>query len=118
MDKKLLINVSKWVLMALFMAVNFMFYLLNGTMLNLILAILVALYSAYEFFYSLSGKKLGLGLKLYLFSFYLLAVLSLFISVRSFLAENIKSALASLLLIGGDTALILYSVHRMTHPIR
>lgn len=118
MNKKHLINTGKWVLIALFMASNLLFYLLNGTKLNLILAILVFFYSVYEFFLSLSGRKLGLGLKLYLFSFYLLAVLSLFMGVRSILADNIKSALASLLLIGGDTALILYSVHRMTHPLR
>ncbi len=118
MDKKLMINTGKWVLMVLFMAVNITFYLLNGTRLNLILATLVSLYSVFDFFYSLSGKKMGSGLKLYLFSFYLLAILSLFIAIRSILAGNIRSALASLLLIGGDIAVILYFVHRRTHSIR
>ena len=118
MSKKLLLETGKWLLIALFMASNMMFYLLNGTKLNLIIAILMFLESIYEFFRSLSGKKLGLGIKLYLFTFFLLAILSLFIGVRSLLADNIKSAVASLLLIGGDVALILFSVHRTTHPIR
>lgn len=118
MYKKYLIITGKWILIALFMSSNLFFYLLNGTKLNLILAILVFFHSIYEFFQSLSGKKLGLGIKLYLFSFYLLAILSLFIGVRSFLADNFKSVLASLILIGGDTALILYTVHRMTHSNR
>ncbi len=118
MNKKRMITIGKWILMALFMAINFLFYLLNDTELNLILAILLLLYSVYEFFLALSGKKLGLGLKLYLLSFYLLAAVSLFVGVRSILTDNMKIALVSLLLIGGDIALILYSVHKMTHPIR
>ncbi len=118
MNKELIKNIGKWILIALFMVSNFVFYLLNGTKINLILAILMLLESIYEFFRSLSGKRLKLGLKLYLFTFFLLALLSLFVGIRALLADNIKSALASLLLIGGDIALILYSVHRMTHPIR
>lgn len=118
MDRKRLMTIGKWILMALLMASNVMFYLINDTMLNLVLAILVFAYSILEFFLSLPRKGLNLGIKLYLFSFYLLAVLSLVISVRSLLTDNLKVVLVSLLLVCGDTALILYSVHRMTHPIR
>lgn len=118
MDRKRLITIGKWILMALLMASNYMFYLINETMLNLILAILVLAYSVLEFFLSLPRKGLNLGIKLYLFTFYLLAALSLIIGVRSLLTDNIKVVLVSLLLICGDTALILYSVHRLTHPVR
>ncbi len=118
MDKKRLMVIGKWMIMALLIAFNIMFYLINNTMLNLVLGILVIAYSILEFFLSLPRKGLNLGIRLYLFSFYMLAVLSLIICVRSLLTDNLKSVLVSLLLICGDTALILYSVHRLTHPVR
>ncbi len=116
MNQKKLLTIGKWVLMGILAASNFMFYIVNDTKLNIILAILIVAYSIIEFFLALSGKNLNLGFKLYLFTFYLLAVLSLFLSVRSLLSDNIKSALISLLLIAGDTALILYSIRKLTRP--
>lgn len=115
MERKRMILIGKWIIMGLLMASNFVFYMLNNTMLNLVMSVVVLFYSAYDFFIGLRVKKLNFGIKLYLFTFYLFAVLSLFLGTRSFINGNLKFALISLLLIAGDTALILYTIHKMTH---
>ncbi len=115
MKQKSLLQVGKWVIMAMLLAGNFMFYIINEDKLNLIMSVLIFLFSVYEFFTALSAKKMNLAFKMYLFTFYLLAVLSLFLSVRGFLTDNFKSAMISLLLIAGDTALILYSIYKVNH---
>lgn len=118
MNKKLLLTIGKWIAMAILLASNYMFYMVNDTTINLALTLIIILYSFYEFFLALSGKNLKLGLKFYLFSFYMFAVLSLIISVRSLLADEFTSALTSLIIMAGDAALIIYTLYRMTHPER
>lgn len=116
MNKKWLIIAVKWTAMGLLTFSNFFFYLVNGETINLILTIVILCYSAYEFFHALSEKKISMGIRVYLFSFYLLAVLSLFLGVRSLLSDRFTSAVTSLLFIGGDVALILYILHRICQP--
>jgi hypothetical protein len=101
--------------MGVLTAGNYMFYIVNDDKVNLYMAVLIFVFSVYEFLTALSGKKLNLAFKMYLFAFYLLAVLSLLLCVRGFLTDNFRSSLISLFLVAGDTALILYSVHRATH---
>lgn len=115
MDRKRLFEIGKWIIMGLLMASNFVFYLINDTELNLVMSVLVLLYSSYEFFQVLRRLKLNFGIMLYLYTFYLFALLSLFLGTRSFILGNLQFALVSLLLIGGDTALILYTIHKMSH---
>jgi hypothetical protein len=115
MNQKRLLQIGKWIIMGILTAGNFMFYIINDDKVNLLMAFLIFVFSVYEFFTALSGKKINLAFKMYLFTFYLLAVLSLFLCVRGFLTDNFKSAVISLILVAGDTALILYSVHRATH---
>lgn len=116
MNKKWLMIAAKWAAMGLLTASNFFFYLVNGEMLNLILTVVILGYSAYEFFHVLSEKKIHMGIRVYLFSFYLLAVLSLFLGVRSLLSDKFGNAVISLLFIGGDIALILYIIHKVCQP--
>lgn len=116
MDRGRLLTAGKWVLMALLTASNFLFYLVNDDKINLVLAIAILLYSVYEFFRTLSGKKVRFAIRIYLFSFYLLAVLSLLMGIRNLLSDNFKAAAACLLFIGGDTAMIIYVLHKTKHP--
>ena len=115
MKQKSLLQTGKWIIMTVLLAGNFMFYIVNEDKINLVMAVLIFGFSVYEFFAALSGKKISLVFKMYLFTFYLLAVLSLFLSVRGFLTDNYKSALISLLLVAGDAGLILYSIYKVTH---
>jgi len=114
MNKSKLIFIGKWFVMGILLAFNFLSYLVNGTVINIILAIVIFAYSAYEFLKAISTKKLNLGIKLYLFSFYLFAVISLLMGIRSLMTGNITSLLTSLLLIGGDIALILFTLHKLS----
>lgn len=118
MDKRKLLTAGKWVIIALLMASNFLFYLINDDQINLILAIAILAYSVYEFFRTLSERNIRFVIRIYLFSFYLLAVLSLFLGVRSLLTDRFGAAVLSLLFIGGDTAMILYVLHRLNPPSR
>lgn len=115
MNKKLLLNIGKWAIMGLLIASNFFFYIVNESKLNLILSIVILAYSFIEFFIALSGRNLKLGIKLYLVTFYMMAVVMLFMSVRSFLYSEFASAGTSLLIMAGDIALILYTLYRLAH---
>lgn len=115
MDKKKLILIGKWVAMALLASINFLFYSVNGTMINIILTMVIFVYSIYEFFHALSEKKLHLGIKMYLFTFYLFAVISLFLGVQNLMVGNLSAFLISWAFIGGDIALILYTLHKTSN---
>ncbi len=112
-NKNKLIFIGKWVVIGILASFNFIAYLMNDTYLNLILAIVVFLYSIYEFFQALSMHKIHLGIKMYLFTFYLFGVTSLLMGLRSFLAGNVNYLIMSFLFIAGDVALILYTLHKM-----
>ncbi|MHB8128176.1 MAG: hypothetical protein ACYDEX_04185 [Mobilitalea sp.] len=114
MDKNKLIFIGKWFVMGMLFALNFLSYLVNGATLNIILTIVIFAYSAYEFFKAISTKTFNLGIKLYLFGFYLFAVISLLMGIRSLLTDNITSFLTSLLFIAGDVALILFTLHKLS----
>lgn len=116
MNKKLVISIGKWVAMGILMSLNFFFYMINDEKMNLILAVAIILYSFYEFFYSISKIKVKLGFKLYLFTFYTLALLSLFMSIKSFLNSNYMSAGTGFVLMLGDAALLVYTTYRLSHP--
>ncbi|HKL98783.1 MAG TPA: hypothetical protein VJZ06_02595 [Mobilitalea sp.] len=115
MNNKRLVVIGKWIVMGLLLTSNFTFYIINDDKLNLILAIAILVYATIEFFVALSGKNLNIGIKLYLFTFYLMAALFIFAGVRSFLAGQMKSALACFVLVSGDIGLILFTLHKLTH---
>jgi hypothetical protein len=116
MDRSRLLSAGKWVIIGLLMASNFLFYLVNDDNINLILAIAILAYSVYEFFRTMSLNNIRFAIRIYLFSFYLLAVLSLFLGVRSLLSDKFEAAAVSLLFIGGDAAMILYIMHKAKSP--
>jgi hypothetical protein len=118
MDKYKLIFIGKWMVMGALFSFNFLSYLVNGSALNMILTILIFAYSTYEFYHAISIKKLNLGIKLYLFSFYLFAVISLLMGVRSLLNDNLTAFLTNLLFIGGDVALILFTLYKLNENKR
>lgn len=115
---KTVISSAKWAAIGLLMAFNFFFYLLNEDKTNLVLAVVIIFYSFYEFFHSIKGRQIKNGMKLYLFTFYTLAVLSLFMGVRNFVVGNTSSTIIGFILMAGDIALIVYTVYRLTHPER
>lgn len=115
MNKKLLLTIGKWAAMGILMASNFFFYIINETKLNLILSIIILGYSFFEFLMALSGKNLKLGIKMYLITFYMMAILMLFMSVRSFLSNELVSVATSVIIMAGDIALIVYTTYRLTH---
>lgn len=114
MDKKILLMISKWAAIFLLASFNFISYLTNKTLLNLILVVVIFLYSVYEFFQILSSHKLHLGIKMYLFSFYLFAVISFVMGLRSFANGSFNPFFMSLLFIGGDIVLIKYTIHKLS----
>lgn len=113
-DKKVLITAGKWTAIIILAGINFLFYIVNKSQLNLILTFVILGYSLYEFFSILSGRKLHLGIKLYLLTFYLFAVTTLFIGIQSFLKDNFRSAIICLALILGDILLIWYSINKLS----
>lgn len=115
MDKKQLIFIGKWIAMMMLASFNFLSYLMNGTILNIIMVILIFVYSIYEFFNSLRGRKLHFGIKIYLFTYYLFAVTMLFLGIRSLMIGNVNSFLINLILIAGDVILIFYTLHKLDH---
>ena len=58
MNKSLLLQIGKWLLIALFTQSIF-FYLINETSINLIVLLLVIVYSAYEFYQIISKHKVN-----------------------------------------------------------
>lgn len=117
MDKKKVINIIKWLAMALLLAGNFFFYRLNGEKINLIMAILVLVYSGFEFFCILTKNKFSIGVKLYLFVFYLFAAIALLTGVTNFMTGNYSILVVMLFIMGGDIALIIYSMHKLSQPL-
>lgn len=113
MSKKQIIIIIKWIVMGLLVAFNFLSYLANGTMINMAMAILVIIYSVNDFLHVLSGLKLQKGMKLYLITFYLFAVISLFVGINSLLTGNQNSLLSSIFFMASDIALILYTLHKL-----
>lgn len=113
-NKKMLITVGKWAAIIILTGINFLFYTLNKSQLNLILTFAILGYSLYEFFSLLSGRKLHLGIKLYLFTFYLFAVITLFAGLQSLLKDNFRTAFICLALIIGDILLIRYSINKLS----
>ncbi|HWT27312.1 MAG TPA: hypothetical protein VN131_05180 [Mobilitalea sp.] len=114
MDKNKFITIGKWAAMIALVSGNFLSYSVSGSNLNLILAALIFAYSIYEFFHALSGRSLHIGIKMYLFTFYLFGVVSLFAGLQSFLAGHFNSTLISFTFIAGDVVLILYSLHKFS----
>lgn len=115
MTKEHLINTGKWFAFLIFIASNFFFFMLNNSYLNLGLAILVALYSIYELFRQMTGEYMNQGFKIYILTFYLFAILCIALGVRSFLFGITRSVIISVILIIGNAALIIYSIHKMKH---
>ncbi|MBH1942255.1 hypothetical protein I5677_15245 [Mobilitalea sibirica] len=113
MDKKRLYTIGKWSAVILLISGNFISYRLNNTPLNLVLALLVFAYSIYEFFLFLKVKKLNTAIKLYLFTFYLFAVLTLLTGLQSLLVDNFQATIICALLVVGDIILILFTIHRL-----
>lgn len=113
-DKKMLITAGKWAAIIILTGINFFFYNLNKSQLNLILTFAILGYSLYEFFSLLSGRKLHLGIKLYLLTFYLFAVITLFAGIQSLIRDNFRTSFICLALIIGDILLIRYSINKLS----
>lgn len=112
MNNKILINIGKWLLLAILSSANFFAYMINDTKINIILVIAILFYGVYEFFNILSKKKLNLNFKLYLFFFYLLANISLFLGLRALISDQFQLAITCLLFLIGDILLIIYILHK------
>lgn len=113
-NKKTLIPTGKWAAIIILTGINYLFYNVNKSQINLILTYAIIGYSIYEFFSFLADRKLQLGIKLYLFTFYLLAVITLFAGLQGLLKDNFKTAIICLVLIVGDFLLIRYSVKKLS----
>ncbi|NLO08625.1 MAG: hypothetical protein GX129_01995 [Clostridiales bacterium] len=114
MNKRTLITIGKWFLLAILASGNFMAYMINETRINIILVIVILVYGTYEFFNSLSGKNLNLNFKLYLFFFYMLSNISLILGLRALMSDQFQMVIMCLLFLIGDIILILYMLHKST----
>lgn len=114
MNKKQILTAGKWAAMIFLTGINFLFYSVNKSNLNLLLTFFILGYSVYEFFIFLSNKKLHIGIKMYLFTFFLFAVISLLMGMQSLLKDNFSTVFICLALIVGDIVLIHYSIKKFS----
>ncbi len=110
MNKSIFLEIGKWLLIALFTAINFFFYQVNGTSINLIVLLLIILYSIYEYYQLISKFKVNKTVKIPLSVTYSFALVSLLFCVQNLIIANyeglIKNLIQILLYIGLSIYLI------------
>ena len=106
MDKSKLSKIGKWIFIIFFIAINFFFYQINETPINLIVALLVIFYSIYEYHQLISLPNIKIALKIMLYIIYSFALLSLFLIVQNFILGSYAGIIRNLILLCANMGII------------
>lgn len=112
MNKSLLLQIGKWLLIALFTSINFFFYLINETSINLIVLLLVIVYSAYEFYQIISKHKVNKLILPPLYIVFFFIIITILFLVQNFILANYKNLLINMVQIIVYIILIIYLIRR------